>query len=216
MFQRRFIHILQTLTGRAFWGRNTHNSAIFWKRALVFFPWYALSLIMALLDLLFAGYLFTGIMRITRAQRRKLSESELALFANLPEERAYLRTIDVCERSWMARLGAYITRRKSLGLGLGNTIHFSRNIDSSDAFDRRWLVHEIAHTLQFKYRGLIYIPEALIAQQFSGYSFGGKETICAAKHLRAFNPEQQADMFVMLQLSQVESDIRGEIERGRW
>ncbi len=216
MFQRRFTHFLQTLTGRAFWGRNTHNSAVFWKRSLVFLPWYLLSVVMGMLDLLFVGYLFNGIMRITRAQRRKLSEAELDLFANLPAERPYLQTVLVCERSWIARLGAKLTRRNSLGLGLANTIHFSREIDTSCEFDQRWFVHEIAHTLQFKYRGLIYIPEALIAQKFSGYSFGGKETVCAAKYLRAFNPEQQADMFVMLQLSQVESEIRGEIERGKW
>lgn len=216
MIKRRFIHFFETLTVRAFWGRNTHNSAVFWKRTLVFLPWYAVSLLMAILDLLFVGYLFQGIMKITQRNRRKLSESELDLFANLPEERAYLRTVLVCERSWMARFGAFIIRRKNLGLGLGNTIHFSREIDCSNALDQRWLVHEIAHTLQFKYRGLIYIPEALIAQQFSGYSFGGKETVCEAKHLRAFNPEQQADMFVLLQLTAVESEIRVEVEQGRW
>lgn len=216
MLQRRFIHILQTLTGRAFWGRNTHNSAVFWKRALVFFPWYIIGIIFSILDLFFLGYAIQGIMKITQGSGRKLTSEEIQLFSGLPKEQTYLRTVRVYENSWIARLGKWLIRRKTLGLGLANTIHFSREIDSSKKLDQHWLVHEIAHTLQFKYRGLIYIPEALIAQQFSGYSFGGKETACAAKHLRAFNPEQQADLFVLLQLSPLESDIREEIEKGNW
>lgn len=216
MLQRRFIHILQTLTGRAFCGRNTHNSAVLWKRALVFFPWYLLSLVVGILDVFFVGYLFAGLMKLTQKHTRKLTESELQFFANLPKEEAYLKRVLVCEKSWMARFGAKLIRRKNLGLGLANTIHFSREIDTTCELDQRWFVHEIAHTLQFKYRGLIYIPEALIAQQFSGYSFGGIETLRNAQHLRAFNPEQQADMFVLLQLTPLESEIRKEIERGRW
>ena len=43
-------------------------------------------------------------------------------------------------------------------LRIGNSIHFSRTIDIYKESDKRWLVHEIACTLQFNYRGLIYIP----------------------------------------------------------
>jgi hypothetical protein len=168
------------------------------------------------MDLLFVGYAFQGLMKLTQRNGRKLTAQELDLFSKLPSEKAYLETVLVYEQSWMARFGAWMIRRNTLGLGLANTIHFSRKIDVCEKLDKRWFVHEIAHTLQFKYRGLIYIPEALIAQQFSGYAFGGLETLKHAKQLRTFNPEQQADMFVIMQLSDFESEIRGEMEKGNW
>ncbi len=216
MLKRRFIHLFHVLSGREFLQRNTYNSNQFWKRALVIVPWYILGVFYAVLDLLFFGYLFQGIMSVTQRNGRKLSPEELSLFSNLSQELGYLKTVRVYEKSWVARTGAWMTRRKSLGLGLGNTIHFSREIDLEDTADLRWFVHEMAHTLQFKYRGLIYIPEALIAQQFSGYSFGGLKTLRQITKLRAFNPEQQAEVFAAVQLSNFETDIRKDIENGNW
>ncbi|NVK64115.1 MAG: hypothetical protein HWE22_05980 [Flavobacteriales bacterium] len=216
MLKRRFIHLFHVLSGREFLQRNTYNSNQFWKRALVIVPWYILGVFYAVLDLLFFGYLFQGIMSVTQRNGRKLSPEELSLFSNLSQELGYLKTVRVYEKSWVARTGAWMTRRKSLGLGLGNTIHFSREIDLENTADLRWFVHEMAHTLQFKYRGLIYIPEALIAQQFSGYSFGGLKTLRQITKLRAFNPEQQAEVFAAVQLSYFETDIRKDIENGNW
>ena len=216
MLQRRFTHLINVLSGREFFRRNKHNSKQLWQRGLVFIPWYLVGVIFALLDLFFFGYLIQGLMQITQRNGRKLTTAEMKLFSDLPNDKGYLETVMVYEKSWVARLGAWIIRRKKLGLGLANTIHFSREIDIEKTVDCRWLVHEIAHTLQFKYRGLIYIPEALIAQQFSGYIFGGVETLKRASKLRAFNPEQQADMFVVIQLSDFESAIRQEIEKGNW
>ena len=216
MLQRRFIHLFNVISGREFFRRNKHNSSNLWKRSSVFLPWYIIGIVFALLDLFFLGYAIQGIMKITQRNGRKLTSEEMELFSALPKEQAYLKTVVVYEKSWVARLGKWMIRQKSLGLGLANTIHFSREIDVEKTVDCRWFVHEIAHTLQFKYRGLIYIPEALIAQQFSGYSFGGLETLKHAQKLRMFNPEQQADMFVVMQLSEVESAIREEIEKGNW
>ncbi len=216
MLKRRFIHLFHVLSGREFLQRNTYNSNQFWKRALVIVPWYILGVFYAVLDLLFFGYLFQGIMSVTQRNGRKLSPEELSLFSNLSQELGYLKTVRVYEKSWVARTGAWMTRRKSLGLGLGNTIHFSREIDLENTADLRWFVHEMAHMLQFKYRGLIYIPEALIAQQFSGYSFGGLKTLRQITKLRAFNPEQQAEVFAAVQLSNFETDIRKDIENGNW
>ena len=155
-------------------------------------------------------------MQITQRNGRKLTDEELNLFADLPKDMAYLKSVRVYERSWVARIGTWMIRRKNLGLGLANTIHFNREIDTNTDADRRWFVHEMAHTLQFKYRGIIYIPEALIAQQFSGYSFGGLPTLKRANELRAFNPEQQADIFVVMQLSDFKSALRQEIKNGNW
>lgn len=216
MLQRRFIHLINVLSGREFFQRNKYNSRQLWKRACVFVPWYIIGLVFAVLDLLFIGYLIQATMQITQRNGRKLTLEEIKLFSELPMEKRYLESVMVYEKSWLARFGAWMIRRKQLGLGLANTIHFSREIEIENASDCRWFVHEIAHTLQFKYRGLIYIPEALIAQQFSGYVFGGLETLKHADKLRAFNPEQQADMFVIIQLSKFESEIRQEIEKGNW
>ena len=216
MLKRRFIHLINVLSGREFFRRNKHNSEKLWKRGCVFIPWYIIGIILAVFDLFFVGYLIQVTMQITQRNGRKLTAAEMNLFAGLPIDKLYLESVMVYEKSWVARFGAWMVRRKSLGLGLANTIHFSREIDIKNPSDCRWFVHEIAHTLQFKYRGLIYIPEALIAQQFSGYGFGGLETLKHANKLRAFNPEQQADIFAVIQLSEFESAIRQEIEKGNW
>lgn len=217
MLQRRFIQLINVLSGREFYRRNKHNSRQLWKRCIVFVPWYINGVILAVLDLFFVGYLFQVIMEITHRNGRNLSPRELELFSGLTKDTSYLKTVRVYEKSWLARLGARVIRQKTLGLGLANTVHFSREIDiEKNEPDSRWLVHEVAHTLQFKYRGLIYIPECLVAQWFSGYSFGGRKTLKHAKQLRTFNPEQQAEMFVVMQLSNFESAIREEIQKGNW
>lgn len=216
MLQRRFIHLIKVLSGREFFSRNTHNSRQLWKRSCVFIPWYLIGLFFAILDLFFVGYLIQLTMKMTQRNGRKLTAKELTLFSALSRDKTYLESVMVYENSWVARFGKWMIRSKSLGLGLANTVHFSRKINVENASDCRWFVHEIAHTLQFKYRGLIYIAESLVAQQFSGYGFGGKRTLERAKKLRAFNPEQQADMFVAIQLSDFESEIRQEIKKGNW
>lgn len=217
MLQRRFIHLINVLSGREFFRRNKHNSKQLWKRGCVFLPWYITGVVFAVFDLFFVGYLTPVIMQVTQRNGRKLSQEELELFSDLTDELTYLKTVRVYEKSWVARTGRWFGRRSSLGLGIANTVHFNREVDLEKSHsDRRWFVHEVAHTLQFKYRGLIYIPEALIAQRFSGYAFGGRETLKDAKQLRAFNPEQQADIFVVMQLSDFESAIRAEVEKGNW
>lgn len=216
MLKRRFIHLFHVLSGRAIFQRNTYNSKQLWKRSFVVIPWYVLGVVFAVLDIFFVGFAFQVIMCVTQKKRRKLNAEELTFFSNLPSELDYLKTVWVYERSWVARSGMWLTRRKSLGLGLGNTVHFSREIDVENPSDRRWLVHELAHTLQFKYRGLVYIPEALIAQQFSGYSFGGLKTLKRISKLRSFNPEQQAEIFAAMQLTDFDSEIRTDIENGNW
>ena len=216
MLQRRFIRLIKVIYGQEFFGRNNHNSRNFFHRGAVFLPWYIFALIFAVMDVFFVGYLIPAIMQITQRNGRKLTKEEIEMFSELTGDKRYLESVLVYEKSWVARFGAWMIRRKSLGLGLGNTIHFSRAVNLENNIDRRWFVHEIAHTLQFKYRGLIYIPESLIAQQFSGYSFGGLETLKQADKFRAFNPEQQADMFVIMQLSNFECEIRQEIKKGKW
>lgn len=60
------------------------------------------------------------------------------------------------------------------------------------------LIHELVHVWQYRQMGSVYITEALFAQKWgSGYNYGGAEAL--EKHfkdtgIRAFNPEQQADL----------------------
>lgn len=175
------------------------------------------SLIFAALDLVGFGRLISVILTVTSSNTRKITQEELGIFHALSSEQDYLKSITIIEKSWLARFGRWINRFSSLGLGVGTTIHFSRNIDTQNPSDLRWLVHEVAHTLQFKHRGTIYIPEALIAQQFSGYDFGGKQGLKSTKKLRNFNPEQQADIFAMLiRKKEIEHKLFLEVQNGNW
>lgn len=209
-------HFFQCCIGRDVFRRNRYNSTIGWRRTLVVLPWYFLQLVFGLLDLLLIGEGLNQLILLTSSKKRKLKPEEFHLLSELKGEEEYIRSIWVIERSWLSRLGKWMTHRKSLGLGIGRTVHFSRVIDSSEEQDQRWLIHEIAHTLQYKYRGLIYIPEALIAQQFSGYAFGGKQTLDSKKKLREFNPEQQADIFCALIISGYNSALKTDIRKGEW
>ena len=171
---------------------------------------------MAVLDLLFFGELLTAMILLTSRNARRFSSDEFEVMKSQSNDYMYLKSVRIIENSWLSKMGARLGKRQQLGLGVGGTIHFSREIDSENRRDLTWLVHETAHTLQYKYRELIYIPEALIAQRYSGCSFGGKETIISADKIRRFNPEQQAEIFTALTLSKVESELRQEIIDGNW
>ncbi len=211
---RRIKYLLNVLTGRVFNYRNTHNVPQIRKRVLLFIPWYILSTLVALLDLIFLGELFSLVLEFTSPKRRRLTAVELELFAELKSDQRYLSRVVVIENSWLAQLGKRFGKRQQLGLGVARTVHFSREVALEN--DKQWLIHEVGHTLQYKYRGLCYIPEALIAQTFSGYKYGGKETLISIDRLRCFNPEQQADIFVAIICTNVKSKLRHEIVSGNW
>lgn len=180
----------------------------------MFIPWYLLSVLVALLDLIFLGEIVSFILILTSPKRRKLTAKELELFISLINDQPYLRQVVVVENSWLARLGTNFGKREQLGLGVARTVHFSREICSEK--DKYWLIHEVGHTLQYKYRGLCYIPEALIAQNFSGYKYGGKEALITCDRLKCFNPEQQADIFVAITCTNIDSKLRQELVNGNW
>ena len=173
-------------------------------------------IVFALVDLLFLGEVISWMLRVTSKNKRRLTGKELSGLQLSDEDTAYLQTIWVIERSWISRFGMWMTRRKSLGLGIARTVHFSREINTGIQKDVNWLYHELAHSLQYKYRGLVYIPEALIAQQFSGYDFGGKATLLSKKKLADFNPEQQAELFRVLMTDNHTCSIGQDIVRGNW
>ena len=57
-------------------------------------------------------------MQITQRNGRKLNYEERILFSALRKDKDYLKTVWVCEKSCVALLGAWMTRKNSLGLGI--------------------------------------------------------------------------------------------------
>lgn len=213
----RIVGLLNALIGKGLLERNGFNLTSFPKRMVLLPFWYVLTLVFSVFDLLFLGEAMTFLLRVSSKSTRKLTHVELEkLEALRPNDRQFLGSITVIEDAWLSKLGCWLTRRKSLGLGVAKTVLFSRKIDTSLSSDLGWLIHELAHTLQYNYRGLIYIPEALIAQYFSGYDFGGKQSLDEQTVLKAFNPEQQAEIFRHLLLSNYPSPLQREIIHGKW
>jgi len=194
--------------------RNSYNLKSTWRKVLIIPFWYILSVVFAVLDIVLLGELITFLIRITSRKTRSLSSEEICLFSHLENDQHYLWGITVIESSWVARLGKRLSRRNSLGLGIARTVHFSREISLEK--DKAWVVHEVAHTLQYKYRGLCYIPEALISQRFSGYDYGGKKTLLEEKSIKRFNPEQQAEIFTTLTIRPCKSQLNQEVVEGNW
>lgn len=216
MIKRKQEYLFNALSGKAISKRNWFNLDSALNRTLIAVPWYLLTFLFAVLDLVFLGSIISGIFRITSGNKRRLNEKELGLLSMVSNDQNFLRRVVIIESSWLAKFGRYLNGIDALGLGVADTIHFSRKLDPTSKKDQQWLIHEVAHTLQYKYRGLIYIPEALIAQQFSGYAFGGTETLGQNIPLRAFNPEQQADIFKVIVLRDYDCDLRQEIIKGNW
>jgi len=84
---------------------------------------------------------------------------------------------------------------------IGNWCLFGREIETSKANDRSWLIHELTHVWQFQTIGWLYLFKALAAQMKMGakvYDFGGEEGL--KKHIQKggmfkdFNLEQQGDI----------------------
>ena len=153
MLLRRIIYFLKVLVGIVFVERIKHNISSSLKRVLLFIPWYLLSFTMAVLDLLFFGELLTAIILLTSKNVRRFSSDEFEVMKSQSNDHTCLKNVRIIENSWLAKMGARLGKRKQLGLGVGRTIHFSREIDSENRRDLAWLVHQIAHTLQYKYRG---------------------------------------------------------------
>lgn len=214
-FIHRIVSLLKILFFQGIWKRNSYNQSHI-KRILLSIPWWLMQVLFALLDILSIGTIIRYILHWTNSGKL-LDENFIKQHISLNEKDIrYLKTVVIIEESWLATLGMAFNDRKQLGLGVASTIHFSRKIDITNEQDLRWIIHELAHTLQWKYRGLIYIPEALICQRFSGYSFGGIKTLEQNYSLKNFNPEQQAEIFVAIQNGIVELTIKEEIWNGKW
>lgn len=115
------------------------------------------------------------------------------------------------QKAWplfLARFGAWLTRSPRVqhnGVALGNRLFFSRSLRTGNGElalgDMSWLMHELTHCWQYQHGGVRYLFQALAAQLTYGsdaYDYGGEQGLRAAeaagKHLKGFNPEQQADI----------------------
>lgn len=99
--------------------------------------------------------------------------------------------ISIDESSLFAHLGAKINKSKTLGVVVINTINFNCKLNfKPQNSDMKWLVHELAHILQFNEVGSGYIFYALYAQHTSGYKLPSKQLA----NLNLYNFEQQAEI----------------------
>lgn len=183
----RFIFFFRALTGRVVYNRNRYNLSGM-KRILITPFWWLLSILISILDLVYFDFLILLFIRIVEGKSSAIPKHIEALHPSIEGK------LFCYPNSKIARWSMRILGRKSLGLGIRNCVLFSREINWKSSKDVHWFLHEYAHVLQWRGRGLIYIPEALFAQWNSGYTFT-KEAAESAENLKYFNPEQQACIY---------------------
>lgn len=149
------------------------------------------------------SYLLDHFFRWTTSTRH-LHQSEIDFLTTVFPLSINYKVIRINENSTWAKIGAKNTKKQHLAFVWMNTINFSRpincNLQKSDLW---WLIHEMVHIAQFKTLGVQYIFEALLAQKFGGYHYGGKDNL-KGHQLNYFNLEQQANIIkdYVLDLSQ--------------
>jgi hypothetical protein len=86
----------------------------------------------------------------------------------------------------------------SLMAWIGRTHTIGYLINSTDNISDRTMIHELTHVWQYVTSGLVYIPEAIDAQNGAGYDFGGLASLTATKNagggMSAYNREQQGEI----------------------
>jgi hypothetical protein len=78
-----------------------------------------------------------------------------------------MSTVNIKERSWVARVAAWKLGVDSVALTLGDTIHLHNAAAEVLVCDRRWLIHELKHVEQFRRYGffrftILYLWESLL------------------------------------------------------
>ena len=136
------------------------------------------------------------------SKTRPLTSYEIQELKLIFKESIAYSNIRINESSNWAKIGSKITKTANLGFVWMHTINFTKPIlcDSKQS-DMAWLVHEMVHVAQFNALGIQYIFEALIAQHFGGYNYGGIDQLNKNKPLKFYNLEQQADIIKHLYLN---------------
>lgn len=190
-------------------GRNTANMSLI-TRILVFLFWYLLQLICVVLDLLFFGEVISLLLKWVEKESSRFPIDVLPLGMHNSTIQQIVEKVHVKDQSSFAQWSCRITKRKSLGLGIIRWTLYSRKVDRVS--DQEWMRHEFAHTLQWYYRGLIYIPEALFAQRFGGYTL--PQPLNTIRRLKNINPEQQAVLFSKFE--KLSKELQSDILAGKW
>lgn len=168
------------------------------------FPWFGNSLLKILawvgkiigkiLDILQLGELMDLLFQVVKPNQRTLSPSEIMEAQKVYGQGLTFWQVRIDENSLLAWLGAKYAGSEHMGTTTFHTINFSRKLKTHPGNnDMNWLIHELAHVCQMEHVGVQYIIEALVAQNTSGYQFGGPMGL-AGKKLKDFNREQQAEI----------------------
>lgn len=175
-----------------FKNRNQYNKKRFPILKFYLFLIWIVLIPFKLLEIFGFSHLLNLLFRITTTSRHLTPTEIEALQAHFPKSIKY-KWVRLNENSNWARVGAKNTKKHHLAFVWMNTINFTRPINCSVDNDLWWLVHEMVHIAQFKKLGIQYIFEALLAQRFGGYDYGGKQNL-KEHHLNYFNLEQQAEI----------------------
>jgi hypothetical protein len=152
-------------------------------------------LLVKLFDLSLLPEFFDFLLLVLKPNSRGMTDIEISEAEKIFGNSLPYKMIRIDEKSLLAILGARVNKNKHLGFVLFRTVNFTRNLDSkAGSNDMAWLIHELMHVWQAEYIGSDYIPEALHAQNTSGYGYGGSETLKKQWELEDFNREQQADI----------------------
>ena len=183
--------------------RNQYNTKRF--KILKFYNFLIWWILIPLkfLEIFGLSHLLNHIFKWT-TKSRQLNKYEIEFLTTVFPSSINYKVIRINENSKWAKIGAKNTKKHHLAFVWMNTINFTRPINCSvNDSDLRWLVHEMVHITQFKALGIQYIFEALLAQKFGDYNYGGKQNL-KEHQLNYFNLEQQADIIkdYVLDLSQ--------------
>ena len=125
---------------------------------------------------------------------RPLSDKEVSALTPIFGDTIAYDKIRINESSYWAKWGAKYKHKTHMAFVWLSIINFSRNINViNNKNDLHWLVHEVVHVKQYESLGLQYIFEALLAQKYGGYYYGGVSSL-KLQPLKFYNLEQQADL----------------------
>lgn len=154
-----------------------------------------LSLVSHIFDLLLLPETIDLFWQVTKPNTRPLNHTELQEVKKVFGDALPYDQIRIDEWSFIAYMGALLSRSKQMGICTFYTVNFTRKLNTlPSSSDMGWLIHELVHVAQMHHVGSRYIWEAVYAQQTSeGYDYGGPNNL-VGKSFWQFNREQQGDI----------------------
>lgn len=145
-------------------------------------------------DVLLIGEWMDFLFTLTKINARKLRPDEITEARKVLGDALDYAQVRVDEYAFLAFCGKWYARSHNMGLTTWHTVNFTRKLRTAPGNgDMAWLVHELAHVAQYEAVGTRYMGEALHAQTYGGYAYGGRDGL-TGKDLVDFNREQQASI----------------------